>query len=128
MASKPESVVDKPDSTGFSSSDYDQDAAFQSESKEELQYPTRLNLATIVFALCLAVFCVALDNTVSGCHQAPDKHLRINTTYRSSPRPSRVRRSHRHVPSPAVANKHCQESPTTSNGWKMPAGTAVPIL
>jgi hypothetical protein len=27
-------------------------------------YPRGLKLATIVFALCLAVFCVALDNTV----------------------------------------------------------------
>ena len=71
MAPKPESVADKPDSTGFSSSDDGQDAAFQGETKEELQYPTRLNLATIVFALCLAVFCVALDNTVSSSPPDP---------------------------------------------------------
>jgi hypothetical protein len=29
------------------------------------QYPSGLKLAIIMVALCLAVFCVALDNTVS---------------------------------------------------------------
>lgn len=32
--------------------------------QEKQEYPKGLSLVTIVFALCLAVFCVALDNTV----------------------------------------------------------------
>lgn len=36
-----------------------------SDSEDDKQeYPTGLKLATITSALCLSVFCVALDNTV----------------------------------------------------------------
>ncbi|KAH7045202.1 major facilitator superfamily domain-containing protein [Macrophomina phaseolina] len=34
------------------------------EDSDTGEYPTGLSLATITFALCLAVFCVALDNTI----------------------------------------------------------------
>lgn len=37
------------------------------------EYPTGFALATITFALCLAVFCVALDNTVRHYHERGPK-------------------------------------------------------
>jgi len=50
---------------GFSAFEYAESPTPRSDIKDdEQEYPTGLGLVTIVFALCLAVFCVALDNTV----------------------------------------------------------------
>ena len=42
------------------------DDSIQNEDAETTEYPKGFKLATVIFALCLSVFCVALDNTV--CH------------------------------------------------------------
>ena len=34
------------------------------DAEASIEYPTGLKMLTIVFALCLAVLCVALDNTI----------------------------------------------------------------
>ena len=36
----------------------------QSDQVQDIEYPSGLKLTAITFALCLCVFCVALDNTI----------------------------------------------------------------
>ena len=42
------------------------DDSVRNVDAEATEYPKGFKLATVIFALCLSVFCVALDNTV--CH------------------------------------------------------------
>jgi hypothetical protein len=56
--------LEYPDFTTFEDVEYDEPLVSKDDDKQV--YPSGFRLATIVSALCLAVFCVALDNTVSN--------------------------------------------------------------
>jgi hypothetical protein len=64
VASETQSTSEKPDEmekVGEKPAESKDDA---SSASEEVEYPTAWKLAFITIALCLAVFCMALDNTI----------------------------------------------------------------
>lgn len=47
-----------------------QEATAEEQEEDDEDYPSGFKLAMITIALCLSVFCMALDNTIIGKHPA----------------------------------------------------------